>query len=180
MRKNTLGSGHRDVAASLSNLANLLQSTKRYSEAERLYQKSLKLRKKVYGPRHPNVAMCMSNMAILMQATGRNAQAEALFKGALRLLKSRLGPVHERTAYTEANLADFLLTTTGRTEDALPLAEHAWETLRATLPAGHRYNRWAREVLKRAKAQTKNGPESPREAGPDISGGWPRSLTSAK
>ncbi len=70
----------------MNSLANLLQSTHRYAEAESLYRQSLSLRKKAYGCRHPNVAMCMSNLAILMQATAREPEAEALFKRAMELL----------------------------------------------------------------------------------------------
>lgn len=111
---------------------------------------------------HPNVAMCMGNLDILMQATAREPEAEALFKSAMELLEKRLGSAHHLTAYTKSNFADFL-SVTGRVAEALPLAREALESLRAALPAGHRYNEWARAVLKRARAQLRNGTRLSRE-----------------
>jgi hypothetical protein len=109
---------------------------------------SHKLRKNAYAPGHPNLAMCMSNIAIHMQSTGRPARAERLYKGALKILQKAVGSRHQLTAFTRANYADFLVNRNRRAE-ALPLARKAMADLRAALPAGHRYVKWAREVLKR-------------------------------
>ena len=62
------------------------------------------------------------------------------------MLEATAGPAHPLTAYTKANLADFLRLA-GRITEARPLAKEALKDLRQTLPTGHRYVQWAREVI---------------------------------
>jgi tetratricopeptide (TPR) repeat protein len=101
--------------------------------------------------------MCLSNLAILKQATGRHAQAESLFQKALRLLQRALGDAHYLTAFTRSNFADFLLLR-GRVAEALLLAKRSVADLRNTLPKGHYYVQWARQVLARSRKLQENQP----------------------
>jgi len=81
------------VAASLNNLAGLLQATNRLSEAEPLYRRALAILEKSYGPDHPVVATNLNNLALLLRATNRLSEAESLYRRALAILeKSRPRP----------------------------------------------------------------------------------------
>jgi esterase/lipase superfamily enzyme len=54
----------------------------RYTDAEILYKRSLKIREKALGPDHPNVATSLHNLAVLYHDQGRYADAELLYKRA--------------------------------------------------------------------------------------------------
>jgi tetratricopeptide (TPR) repeat protein len=70
IREKVLGPDHPDVAASLNNLATLLDKQGKYDEAEPLYRRALAIRKKVLGPDHPDVAASLNNLAALLHKSG--------------------------------------------------------------------------------------------------------------
>ena len=74
------------MARDLNNLAILLQSTDRLSEAEPLVRRALEIDEKQYSPDHPRVATRLNNLASLLLATGRISDAEVLARRALRIL----------------------------------------------------------------------------------------------
>ena len=53
----SFGPGHPNVAASLNNLAQLLQDTNRLAEAEPLMRRALAIDEESFGLGHPNVAI---------------------------------------------------------------------------------------------------------------------------
>ncbi len=69
-------------AASLSNLAVLYKTQGKYTEAEPLYKRALRIDEKALGPAHPGVATDLNNLAALYDAQGKYAEAEPLLKRA--------------------------------------------------------------------------------------------------
>jgi hypothetical protein len=68
---NRFGPDHPDVADSLNSLAELYHKQGRYSEADRLYKRSLQINQKVFGPDHLSVALLLNNLALLYNEQGR-------------------------------------------------------------------------------------------------------------
>src|SRR5262249_17066228 len=66
LRKEVLGGHHPDYAASLNNLASLLESQRDYATARPLHEQALAIRKEVLGERHPGFARSLNNMALLL------------------------------------------------------------------------------------------------------------------
>jgi tetratricopeptide (TPR) repeat protein len=69
------GPDHRDVAASLNNLADLYERQSRFAGAEPLYQRALAIREQAAGPDHPETATLPNNLASFYQAQGRYTDA---------------------------------------------------------------------------------------------------------
>jgi CHAT domain-containing protein len=120
----TFGPHHRDVSASLNNLALLYTDQGNDAEAEPLYQRSLAIIEKVLGPDHPAVAATLNNIAALEARRGRLADAEPLFKRALAIREKALGRDHADVGVSLNNLAT-LYVRQGRPADAEPLLTRA-------------------------------------------------------
>ncbi|QWG23137.1 CHAT domain-containing protein [Bradyrhizobium sediminis] len=99
------GPDHRDVAASLNNLALLYGNQGRDAEAEPLYRRSLAIMEKAFGPDSAEVGAGLGNLAALYQRQGRYADAEPLFKRSLALREKSLGREHPDVAQSLNNLA---------------------------------------------------------------------------
>ncbi len=78
--KEAEGSGPKDprLATALDKLAGFYETHRRYSEAEKCYQRSLDIRKNALGPQHLSVAVSLNNLARLQQDQGKYDRAEAL------------------------------------------------------------------------------------------------------
>ena len=124
------------MAQSLNNLAAFYVSTGRYSEAEPLYKRTLKIYEKALGKEHPDVAQSLNNLAELYRNTGRYVEAEPLYKRALEIREKALGKEHPYVATNLNNLA-VLYETTGRYSDAEPLYKRALEIREKTLGREH-------------------------------------------
>jgi tetratricopeptide (TPR) repeat protein len=80
-------------AGRLLNEAGYFQKTQgRYAEAERLYQRAIRIRRKALGPEHPAVAQTLSNLALLHHRQFRYRKAERLYRRALEIRRKSLGP----------------------------------------------------------------------------------------
>jgi hypothetical protein len=66
---------------SINNLATLLQSLNKLSEAEPLLQEALLARRRTLGDSHPNTLSSINNLAILLQSEGKLAQAVGMRRG---------------------------------------------------------------------------------------------------
>ena len=99
------GPEHRDVAASLNNLALLYGNQGRDAEAEPLYRRSLVIMEKAFGPDSAEVGAGLSNLAALYQRQGRYADVEPLFKKSLALREKALGREHPDLGQSLNNLA---------------------------------------------------------------------------
>ena len=113
----SLGPDHPNVAASLNNLAQLLQTTNRLTEVEPLMRRALEIEERSLGPDHPNVAIYLNNLAGLLNDTNRLADAEPLMRRALAIDEHRFGSHHPAVATNLSNLAG-LLQDTNRLADA--------------------------------------------------------------
>ena len=99
------GPDHRDVAASLNNLALLYGSLGRDADAEPLLKRSIALVEKLHGLGSSEAAHQLNNLAALYQRQQRYAEAEPLFKRALAIREKTLGPGHPDVAQSLNNLA---------------------------------------------------------------------------
>jgi len=124
LRQRRYGPEHVEVASSLNNLADVLESQGQYAEAETLFQKALAMRQKLLGPEHPDVASSLNNLASVLYHQGRYAEAERLYQKALALFQKLLGTQHPHVALSLSNLANFYLGW-GRLAQALPFLRQA-------------------------------------------------------
>ena len=76
--KTTLGEEHPDYAAGLSNLANLLNRSGRYDEAEPLYRRALLIYQKVLGPDNQERSETREEYVDLLRQMGRGVEADSL------------------------------------------------------------------------------------------------------
>jgi len=105
IREKILGPDHRDVAASLINLATLHRDKGEYGKAEQLYDRGLTILEKSIGPEHPDVARALNNLAILHRFRDDFAKAEQFYNRALNILEKALGLDHLDVTVTLNNLA---------------------------------------------------------------------------
>jgi CHAT domain-containing protein/tetratricopeptide (TPR) repeat protein len=124
IREHSLGPKHPEVAATLNNLAVLLDFTGRYGEAEPLARRALSIRERVLGPEHPDVATSLNDLAELLHQMDRYDDAEPLYRRALSVRERALGPEHPDVA-TSLNALAVFLKDTGRYGEAEPLARRA-------------------------------------------------------
>ena len=107
------------VAWASNELAQLLQRTGRFGEAEPLMRRALQLNESAYSTQHPAVAICLNNLGNLLHATGRLEDAEPLMRRALEIDETVFGEEHQTVAIDLNNLA-LILQDTGRIEEAEP------------------------------------------------------------
>src|SRR5258708_10925491 len=79
MRRKLLGNEHQDVAPSLANLAILLDSEGKLSEAEAMYREALPVRAKLPGSEQSNVATWLGNLANLLERQGKISEIGPMF-----------------------------------------------------------------------------------------------------
>ena len=120
----SLGPEHPNFATALNNLAALLQTTNRLSEAEPLMRRALVIDEKSFGPDSPKVATALNNLGQLLQATNRLSEAEPLYRRVIEISEKSLGPAHPNVATSLNNLAA-LLQATNRLSEAEPLMRRA-------------------------------------------------------
>jgi tetratricopeptide (TPR) repeat protein len=77
-KERLLGRDHPDVAMTQNNLALLLASSGRNSEAEPLYARALQTFAATLEPDHPKIQGCMANYAAFLREQGRGAAARSL------------------------------------------------------------------------------------------------------
>ena len=85
----TFGSEHRNVAASLDNLAGLYEKQGRYADAEPLYKRALAIDEKALGPNHPDVAEVAENLARTLRKLGRGQEAKGYEEQAAKVREKR-------------------------------------------------------------------------------------------
>ncbi|MGG7380762.1 tetratricopeptide repeat protein, partial [Escherichia coli] len=79
------------VAVTLRSLADVYFAKSRYSDAEQLYQRALKIQEKRFGPDHAELANTLSNLASILRIQRKFADAELLLKRALAIREASLG-----------------------------------------------------------------------------------------
>jgi tetratricopeptide (TPR) repeat protein len=96
------------LATTLNTLAVLYHAQRKYTQAESLYQRVLRLLEQTIGPEHPTLATTLNNLAVVYEAQGEYGRAELLYQRALTLLERTLGPEHLNLAAALENYADLL------------------------------------------------------------------------
>jgi Tfp pilus assembly protein PilF len=131
-----LGPEHPDTAASLSNLALLLQRQGDLAGARPLYESALAIKQTLLGPEHPEVAANLNNLATLLQDQSELAAARPLYESALAIRETALGAEHPDTVMSLSNLAT-LLHAQGDLAAARPLSERTLAIREKVLGSEH-------------------------------------------
>ena len=131
-----LGKNHLDTAASYTNLAYNINEQGRYTEAETLLRKALKIHKRLYGEDPLSMAASYNNLAHNLDAQGRHADAEPLHRKALDINVAESGGNNRYTATIYNNLA-FNLKNQGRYAEAEPLYCKAIKICKQVLGENH-------------------------------------------
>jgi tetratricopeptide (TPR) repeat protein len=131
-----LGGEHPSTAASLSNLASLLQAQGDYEGALPLCERALAIYEKVLGADHPAAARTLNNLAFLLKSRGDYAGARPLYERVLAIREKTQGAEHPDTATSLNNLAG-LLYAQDDCEGARRLYERALAVSEKALGAEH-------------------------------------------
>ena len=123
-------------AVRLNQQASELNQQGRYTEAESLYKRSLKIFEKALGPDHPYFATSMEGLANLYQTQGRYTDAERLHKRALEIRRKALDSYHPAVASSLNNLAT-LYHQQGQYDQAEPFYKRALEIRERALGPDH-------------------------------------------
>lgn len=83
-----------EAASLLNKLGTYLLQHGRYSDAEYLLQRGLKIREQIFGPQHLEVAHSLGNLGLLYYYQYQDAQAESLYLRALEINEQIFGPTH--------------------------------------------------------------------------------------
>ena len=132
----TVHANEKLVAIASNNLGVLLQTTKRFDEADPLLRQALEINKGAFGEQHPTVATGLSNVGQLLQDTNRFEEAEPLMRRALEIDTASFGERHPTVAIRLNNLGQ-LLKDTNRLEEADPLLRRALEINTASFGEHH-------------------------------------------
>jgi len=108
IRRKLFGNEHREVAASLNNLAIDLQDQGKLAEAETMQREALAMQRKLLGNEHRDVAGSLNNLAIDLEHQGKLAEAETMQREALAMKRKLLGNEHRDVAGSLNNLATVL------------------------------------------------------------------------
>jgi CHAT domain-containing protein/tetratricopeptide (TPR) repeat protein len=130
------GDDHRDTAAVMGLLAELLREQGRYTEAEPLYVRALAIDEAAGGPDNPDVAVDLNNLALLYRAQGRYGAAVPIAQRAIGIWERSLGPEHTQVATGLNNLASIYLVQ-GRYVEASPLFKRSLVILEKVLGSNH-------------------------------------------
>jgi CHAT domain-containing protein/Tfp pilus assembly protein PilF len=118
------GEDHPNVAASMGNLAVVLEHESRFAEAEDLYKRTLAVDEKIFGSNHPATAIGLNNLANVYSAQGRNQEAAGLQQRVLAIHERVFGPDSPDVGRSLNNLANSYAEI-GRKEETIPLYERA-------------------------------------------------------
>lgn len=123
LSKQLFDSPHPQISNSISDLATVLKSIGKYSEAESLYMhqknytqaityynKTLKIRRRVYeNPDHSEIANTENSLVKIMVEMGKYGEAEKLFRSVLYSSIKTFGRDHSRVIIPAKNYASVLL-----------------------------------------------------------------------
>ena len=130
------GPDHRDVAASLSNLALLNVAQRQYAQAETLLKRALVITEAALGPNHRDTGANLQNLGMAYYNQGQFAQAEPLLKRSLSIWEKALGSDHPNVAIILNNLA-LLYQGQGQFAQAMPLFKRALTIRETVLSPNH-------------------------------------------
>jgi tetratricopeptide (TPR) repeat protein len=125
----TYGPDHEEVAATLHNLAAVLEAQDEdvdgmggvRHEAERCYRRALAIKERLFGHDSPDAALTLNNLGKLLIKFDRSDEAIPLLQRALSTLEARLPQAHPHLAAVRKNLREAIA---AQTRDSRP-ASHA-------------------------------------------------------
>ncbi len=91
-KEESLGSDHPEVGRTLDHLGFMLAHEKRFTEAEPLIRKALKVWEKIYGSTDIVTGRTLECLANVLFDTGRKDEAEPFFRRALTISNESFGP----------------------------------------------------------------------------------------
>lgn len=94
-----------DYTISLDNLGEFYYGNKKYSEAEKIFRKSLKLKKEILGEKHIEYAYSLHNLGSFYGERGQYLEAEPLLLKALEIRLATLGKKNKTYLKTLENIA---------------------------------------------------------------------------
>ena len=124
------------IAASINDVALLLQAQGKRTEAEAMFRESLSLMRAEFPANHPQVAFELNNLAALLEDEKRMAEAEPLLREALAIRRQASPPDPSQTATCLSNLAA-AMGAQNRPVEAEQMFHEALDLFRAVLPPGH-------------------------------------------
>jgi CHAT domain-containing protein/Tfp pilus assembly protein PilF len=124
IREKLLGPEHLDVAASLSNLGEVLSAQGAYAEARTLFERALAIREKALGKENLDVATSLNSLGMTLQRQGAYGEARARYEQALEIREKVRGKDHPDVAQSLNNLA-VSLAEQGLHREAQPHLERA-------------------------------------------------------
>ncbi len=130
------GESEQGLAASLSNLALILQRQGKLDESEPLYREALAVTRRSLGDTHPDVAITLNNLATLLRDQDKYAEAEPLAHEALKIVRKEFGNIHVDVSTCLNSLATILYHQK-RYAEAEPLLREAVEIDRNALGPQH-------------------------------------------
>lgn len=128
--------GEDAIAATLTNLGNVLADQGKYDEARKQYEAELEIGRRINGPDHPVTARSLANLGTVLKSLDRLDEAQQAFERALVIWEQSYGANHPMLAMVTNNLGDLLLHR-GDAASALPYCRRAVEIGRATMPEQH-------------------------------------------
>ena len=81
----------------------IYHDTRRYEDAEPLYDEALSIRRRVLGADHPETATSLNKLAGLYRAQGRYVEAAPMVMDAVEIMERVLGAEHPNTKIMSKN-----------------------------------------------------------------------------
>ncbi len=131
-----LGANHGEVAATLGDLALLLDLRGEFAGAEALYREALAMHRILHGERHLRVAENLGNLGMILRRQGDYAGAEPLLSQSLSLRRQLLPAQHPEIAYAMTDLAQ-VRNDLGEYDSAESLYREALASLQGSLGEMH-------------------------------------------
>jgi tetratricopeptide (TPR) repeat protein len=136
MKRTLYGREHPETSASLNNLAYILESQRRFDEAEAAYQDSLSINRKLLGKNHPSVAVTLLNIAFVDFARGDVRGAIKTARESLEMSRAVLGSEHPDVGARASSLG-YMLIEAGEYAEAGKLLDEAIAIRRKSLGERH-------------------------------------------
>ena len=132
VRLQSAGGESRDLAASMTELANSHFYAGHYAISDSLNRRVLAMDRRLYGERHPHVADDLINLGAIQLELGHFAEAERYDREALDITARWYGPSHQETASAMTILSRALVSekryadAAGMLEQAVVIQEHVY------------------------------------------------------
>lgn len=121
---------------SILELGGIYQRQSRLSDAEAIFEESMRALLEIVGEMHPSTLVAMNNLGNIYEQLGLYDDAESLLKQTLAGMETAFGLTHPQTARTRNNLA-LLHESQGNFREAEPLYHSSYEHIVAEFGENH-------------------------------------------